>query len=120
MSKTGAFFGDMLHVKPVVTPTPEGAKKVAVVRNRRDQVALAFERLHKALDPEREASIMLEYTDNRDWIENEILAQVTRRFPLAKIILQPLSLTSAAHMGPGTWGIAFLLGRFGGPETADA
>ncbi|MBW1819523.1 MAG: DegV family EDD domain-containing protein [Deltaproteobacteria bacterium] len=108
MSKTGAFFGDMLHVKPVVTPTPEGAKKVGVVRTRKDQVTMAFNRLEKALSPDREASIMLEYTDNREWIEQEILPEVESRFPMAGTILQPLSLTSAAHMGPGTWGLACL------------
>jgi DegV family protein with EDD domain len=110
MSKTGAFFGDMLHLKPVITPTPEGAKKVAVVRNRKDQEALAFERLDRALAGSREASVLLEYTDNREWIEQEILPKVRRRFPEAVTALQPLSLTSAAHMGPGTWGVAFLPG----------
>jgi hypothetical protein len=114
MSKTGAFFGDMLHVKPVITPTPEGAKKVAVVRNRKDQVSLAFERLDKALAGVREASILLEYTDNREWIDQEILPRLRRRFPGAMAILQPLSLTSAAHMGPGTWGVAFLPGGVDG------
>ena len=108
MSKTGAFFGDMLHVKPVVTPTPEGAKKVGVVRSRKDQRAMAFKKLEASMNPDQETSIMLEYTDNRKWIEQEILPEVMGRFPLAKPILQPLSLTSAAHMGPGSWGLAWL------------
>ena len=38
LSKTSAFFGDMLRMKPVVTPTAEGAKKAGVVRNTRDQL----------------------------------------------------------------------------------
>jgi fatty acid-binding protein DegV len=33
---------------------------------------------------------------------------LVKRYPQAEIFLQPLSLTSGAHMGPGTWGVAFL------------
>jgi len=33
---------------------------------------------------------------------------IAELYPQTEIILQPLSLTSGAHMGPGTWGIAFL------------
>jgi fatty acid-binding protein DegV len=33
---------------------------------------------------------------------------VRKLYPRAEIILQPMSLTSGAHMGPGTWGVAFL------------
>jgi hypothetical protein len=29
-------------------------------------------------------------------------------YPQAEIVLQPLSLTSGAHYGPGTWALAFL------------
>lgn len=111
MSKTGAFVGDMLRMKPVVSPSPEGAKKVAVVRHRRDQVALALdkiERLEAGLRPQDHPAIMLEYTDNKEWIECEIAGMVRGRFPRAEIIVQSFSLTSGAHMGPGTWGVAFL------------
>jgi hypothetical protein len=34
--------------------------------------------------------------------------KVRRLYPQADVRLQPLSLTSGAHMGPGTWGVAFL------------
>jgi DegV family protein with EDD domain len=34
LSKTGAFFGDMIRMKPIVSPMAEGARKVGVVRNR--------------------------------------------------------------------------------------
>jgi len=51
---------------------------------------------------------MLEYSDNRSWIEQQVLPLVRHRFPGADIIFQPLSLTSGVHMGPGTWGIAYL------------
>ena len=54
------------------------------------------------------ALIMLEYSDNYDWVKETVKKMVEERYPHAEIILQPLSLTSGAHMGPGTWGVAFL------------
>ncbi len=108
LSKTSALFGDMLRMKPVVSPFAEGAKKVAVVRNKKEQAAFALEKLEKAFHAGDRPLIMLEYTDNEEWIKNDITALISSRFPHAEIIIQAFSLTSGAHMGPGTWGIAFL------------
>lgn len=107
LSKTSAFFGDMLKMKPVISPQPEGAKKVGVVRHRKDQIKMAMEKLAAALNADSRALIMLEHSDNIDQVK-EIGKEVKKRYPKAEIFLQPLSLTSGAHMGPGTWGIAFL------------
>jgi hypothetical protein len=108
LSKTSAFFGDMLKMKPVVSPQPEGAKKVGVVRNQKDQIKMARERLAASLAKEEKALIMLEYSDNFDLVNGKIKPLIEADFPQAEIIIQPLSLTSGAHMGPGTWAIAFL------------
>jgi DegV family protein with EDD domain len=108
MSKTGAFFGDALRIKPIVSPYPDGARKMGVVRSTREQVKFAFRRLEQDLPENREATLLLEYTDNREWLEKEIQPEVERRFPRVKVVLQPLSLTTAVHTGPGSWGIAFL------------
>lgn len=108
LSKSSAFFGDMLKMKPVVSPQPEGAKKVGVVRNQKDQVKMALEKLVASLQKNSRALIMLEYSDNRKWVEGTFKKMVAERYPNAEIILQPLSLTSGAHMGPGTWAVAFL------------
>jgi len=108
MSKTGAFFGDVLHIKPIISPYPDGARKIGVVRSTRDQVKFAFRRLEQNILKDQKATLLLEYTDNRVWLEGEIKPEIERRFPLVQVILQSLSLTSAAHMGPGSWGIAFL------------
>jgi uncharacterized protein len=109
LSKTSAFFGDMLKMKPVISPQPEGVKKVGVVRNQEEQIKMALEKLDSALKKDSRALIMLEYSDNRDQVA-EFQENVRRLYPQAEIILQPLSLTSGAHMGPGTWGVAFLPG----------
>ena len=109
MSKTGAFFGDVLRIKPIISPFPDGARKIGVVRSIRDQVKFAFRRLEQDIPKDQKAALLLEYTDNKEWLETEIKPEIERRFPLVKVILQSLSLTSAAHMGPGSWGVAFLI-----------
>jgi DegV family protein with EDD domain len=136
LSRTGAFFGDMIHMKPVISPLPEGAKKVGVVRNRTEQLKFAMEKLEAALSKDDRAGaseagrrpgqkpgaaqgkgdralIMIEYTDNLDWVAKKVQPEVERFCPEAEIILHPMSLTSGAHMGPGTWGVAFLAGDRG-------
>ena len=111
LSKTSAFFGDMLNMKPVISPLPEGAKKVGTVRNQEDQVKFALTKLDASLKDDSNALIMLEYSDNKNWVNGTVKKKIEELYPDAEIILQPLSLTSGAHMGPGTWGVAFL------PET---
>jgi len=108
MSKTGAFMGDVLHIKPIVSPFPDGARKIGTVRSTKDQIKFAFGRLQKELPKDQKATLLLEYSDNREWLEKEIKPEIEHRFPQAEVFMQLLSLTSAVHMGPGTWGLAFL------------
>jgi hypothetical protein len=108
LSRTSAFFGDVLHMKPIISPLAEGAKKMGVVRDQAGQLAFALEKLAAALGEDQKALIMLEYTDNAGWVTDTVLPEIARRYPAAEILLHPLSLTSGAHMGPGTWAVAFL------------
>jgi DegV family protein with EDD domain len=107
LSKTGAFFGDILRMKPVVTPLADGARKAGLCRNRKDQEDFALKALSKSIDPDKKALIMLEYSDNLSWVEG-FARKVKALYPDAHLIVHPLSLTSGAHMGPGTWAVAFL------------
>ncbi|MCF8110518.1 MAG: DegV family EDD domain-containing protein [Desulfobacteraceae bacterium] len=107
MSKTGAFFGDILHMKPVVTPTSRGAEKVGIVRNTRAQLDFAVKRLTENLRDKPTPLVLLEYTDNRKWVEDHALTEIRRILPGAEIVLQPLSLTSGVHIGPGAWAVAY-------------
>jgi uncharacterized protein len=107
ISKTSAFFGDVLHIKPIISPYPDGARKIGVVRSLRDQVKFAFRCLEQNILKDQKAALLLEYSDNREWLEGEIKQEIAHRFPSMQIIVQPLSLTTAAHVGPGSWGIAF-------------
>ena len=52
--------------------------------------------------------VMLEYTDNSDWVESDVLEAFSRHTADAEVLIQPLSLTAGVHTGPGTWGVAFL------------
>jgi DegV family protein with EDD domain len=108
LSKTKGFFGDLLGVKPVVTPTARGAAKIGAVRNRNGQLTFALDSLQRGLGEDIASLIMLEYTDNLRWVRDTVLREISRRYPKAEILLQPLSLTSGVHMGPGTWAVAFL------------
>jgi uncharacterized protein len=105
VSKTSGFFAGLLNMKPVVSPQPEGVKKLGVARNRKDQVAFALKRL-RGLLKDRNGIIMLEYSDNMKWLGEEIKPMVEQEFRGSETILQPLSLTSGTHMGPGTWAVA--------------
>jgi len=39
VSRVGGFWGDLLHLKPIITPTHEGVKKAGVVRSSKAQLA---------------------------------------------------------------------------------
>lgn len=108
MSKTSAFFGDVFHIKPIISPYPDGARKIGVAKSTKDQVKFAFRHLEKNILKDQKTTLLLEYTDNREWLEGEIKPEIERRFPLVEVISQSLSLTTAAHVGPGSWGVAFL------------
>jgi DegV family protein with EDD domain len=108
ISKTGAFFGDMLHVKPVVSPAADGVKKVGVVRNKAQQISFALSKLKEALKGTQSPLIMMQYTDNRSLVEGEFKGAIESAFPRAEVFAQPLSLTTGTHCGPGAWAIAFL------------
>ncbi|MBU0943119.1 MAG: DegV family EDD domain-containing protein [Proteobacteria bacterium] len=107
VSRTKGFFADLLHMKPVISPTREGVRKVGVVKNRREQLAFALDRLATHARKDRSLFILLQYSDNREWLQEIVAEQVRSAMPEAEIQLVPLSLTSGVHMGPGTWAMAF-------------
>jgi uncharacterized protein len=107
ISKTKAFFGNMLNMKPVVTPTAEGVISAGTAKNLYEQRAFALDRLAFPGTGSK-PFILLQYTDNRSLVEEFVMPAVTKACPGAEIKLQPLSLTTGVHTGPGTWSMAFL------------
>jgi DegV family protein with EDD domain len=108
ISKASGFFGDLLSVKPVISPLAEGVQKVGKVRKNSQQVPLAIDFFKKRIEPGTKVRMLLQYTDNLERVTDQIQPAIQAAFPEAKITLTPLSLTSGVHMGPGTWAIAVL------------
>jgi len=105
VSKAKGFFGDLLRMKPVISPGFEGVRKMGVVRTREGQLGFACARIEHHADAS--LFVLLQYTDNKDWLRKVVEPQIRTHVPEAEILLVPLSLTSGVHMGPGTWSIAF-------------
>jgi DegV family protein with EDD domain len=109
LSKAGAWFGDALHLAPVVSPMPDGVRKMALLRKQEDKVAFACDRAQRAFHPAAgRGYLLVQYTDNRAWVEDEVAPRLREALPGVDIGLGPLSLTTGAHTGPGTWAIAML------------
>jgi DegV family protein with EDD domain len=108
LSKTGAWFGDALGLAPVVSPFADGARKVALLRKPEARLDFACERVKKSFAGFLPGYVLIEHTDNRRWVEREVLPRLKEVAPKATIEIGPLSLTTGVHTGPGTWAVAFL------------
>jgi DegV family protein with EDD domain len=106
VSRAGGFFGDLLHLKPVISPTSAGVRKEGVVRNRKGQLAFALARLSEFFSAADRPTVMLQFTDNADWVKERVGGEIAGLLPRAEVLVVPLSLTSGVHMGPGTWSVA--------------
>ncbi|SPD76142.1 EDD domain protein, DegV family [uncultured Desulfobacterium sp.] len=111
LSKTSGFFGDLLHIKPVISPTTKGTIKVGSTRNSDEQIEFALKQIKRSVSDGSHPFIMLEYSDNFKWVRDKVEGEIRSHYPLADILLQPLSLSSGVHMGPGTWAVAILPGQ---------
>jgi DegV family protein with EDD domain len=107
VSRANGFFGDLLRMKPVVSPTREGVKKMGVVHSRKGQLDFALKKLSERFRRTGSPVLMLQYSDNKEWVEDMVQEKIQELVPAAEILLVPLSLTSGVHMGPGTWSLAF-------------
>ncbi len=107
VSPTKGFFADLLGMKAVISPQKDGVRKEGVVRNQKGQLELAMEKLSAAKNISENILILLQYSDNKTWLDQEVEPQVRSLLPEAELLTVPLSLTSGVHMGPGTWSLAF-------------
>ena len=107
ISKSKGFFGDLFGIKPVISPAADGAVKVGSVRNDVQQVAFALDHLKKRFSEADRLILLLQFSDNEQRVREVILPEIKLCFPNAQIAVSRLSLTAGAHMGPGTWGVAF-------------
>jgi DegV family protein with EDD domain len=107
VSKPKGFFGDLLHKKPIISPEAEGVRKHGTVKNRTQQLDFALDKLQAFKHTSSDLIVLLQYTDNREWLQKTVESEMMMQYPDAEILLVPLSLSSGVHMGPGTWSIAF-------------
>lgn len=107
VSRSKGFFADLLHMKPVISPGFEGVRKVAVLRNREAQLDFACAQLASQKGNGSDLLVLLQYSDNKEWLTQVVESRIRNQIPNAEILLVPLSLSSGVHMGPGTWSIAF-------------
>jgi DegV family protein with EDD domain len=111
-SKSSAFLGDTFHVKPIIRPTAEGAEIVGMEKSKRGQLRFAIKKLRDCVERDPALFVMIEYSDNRAWVNDTVRKQIQELSPSTEVFLRPLSLTAGVHMGPGTWAVAFLPKRF--------
>jgi len=107
VSRAGGLFGDLLHLKPVISPTPEGVRRMGLVRSREAQLVFALSKAAAAIGAPSRAVLLLQYSDNEAWVREVAQPRLQAQLPAAEILVVPLSLTSGVHMGPGTWSLAF-------------
>ena len=107
VSRASGLFGDLLHLKPVISPMPEGVRRMGLVRSRTAQVAFALARAREEVTAPARAVFLLQYADNETWVREAVQPRLHTLFPEAEILVVPLSLTSGVHMGPGAWSLAF-------------
>ena len=107
VSKAKGFFAGILHMKPVISPGFEGVQKVGVVRNAEAQISFALAKLAEKSKETQDLFVLLQFTDNREWLQQKVEQKIRKLLPYAEIQLVPLSLSSGVHMGPGTWSVAY-------------
>jgi len=106
VSRAGGFFGDLFRVRPVVSPFRDGVRKVGVARDPSEQIDFALARLAQRFSPDSACAVLLQSTDNGDWLEAEVAPRVRNLLPGAEVLHAPLSLTAGVHLGPGVWSVA--------------
>ncbi len=104
LSTTGGFLGDFLHVLPVLSPMADGVRKLGIVRSPAGQIDFALRYISSLQNIP--SHLLLQYSDNREWVEQAVRPRLVDALPKAEILTVPLSLTAGAHLGPGTWGLA--------------
>jgi uncharacterized protein len=107
ISKSRGFIGDLLGIKPVIRPAADGAAKVGTVRKTTDQLPFALAYLKRRFSPDDRLTLLLQFSDNEKRVRETIQPEIQLQFPQASIAVSRLSLTAGAHMGPGTWGVAY-------------
>lgn len=115
ISKIRGLAGNLFGLKPIISPQPEGVRTVEMTRSQAAQTDFVLGRMAHLAREETVPLALLQYSDNEDWVRQQVLPQLCRALPASEILVLPLSLTSGVHMGPGTWALA-ACPTIGGPQ----
>ncbi len=105
IGKVKAAFAGALRVRPIVGHGTDGAITHDKVRSHEAALDKIIDKVSRH-PGEGRLTIMLEHTDNLDWVEQVRTRLQNALEEPADFHLCPLSSTSSVHMGPGTWGVA--------------
>jgi len=104
-----AWLGSILRVKPVLTYSEEG-ETIPVTRVRTAAQGLEFigEEARRHLDETRASGVrfVVDDADNPGWAE-EVRERLEREFSPEEILRWTMSPVVGAHVGPGSWGVAW-------------
>lgn len=103
-----AKLGDFLNKKPILEQTACGIRTVGYTSEKKEQLGFVLDKLQHYAADDALPSVMIQYSDNRSWVEDVAKKEIEGIHPQLNLIVQPLSLTSGVHLGPGTWGISIL------------
>ena len=51
VSRAAGLFGDLMHMKPVISPTSAGVRKAGVVHNQQGQLSFALRKIRQSFSP---------------------------------------------------------------------
>jgi DegV family protein with EDD domain len=91
--------------KPVLSQTPKGFEPAGSAQDLQGQVAFALGKLGEFKATHPHSLVLIEYSDNRPWVEGVVAREVAETVPMSEIICRPLPITAGIHLGPGAWAI---------------
>jgi DegV family protein with EDD domain len=104
-----AWLGSILRVKPVLTYSEEG-ETIPITRVRTAAQGLEFivEEVRRHLEGTRASGVrfVIDDADNPEWAE-EVKERLGREFSPEESLRWTMSPVVGAHIGPGSWGVAW-------------
>jgi uncharacterized protein len=110
VSSIRAFLGGLLDIKPILTLTPEGRITAsAKARGRKNVLPRVLELLEEQVPRNADAlRFGIVHVAAEDVVE-EVRTALVQRYGEREIITAPATPVLATHLGPGAWGVMWLL-----------
>ena len=107
VSRSRAWLGNLLGLKPVLTLDEEGSiVPLARVRSREAGRERMLESVDRALEDATRCRLAVVHAGIPDFAAG-LADEVRRRYRPVDVFVQPLTAVLAAHLGPGAWGLCY-------------